>query len=382
MRKILTVLLMSVFMIGVIGCTPEDTEPKIECGANEELVDGVCEYKTVSCAPGWVAYQGTCVEEQYVYEGTSVVLNGSQLIVEGVPFYMKGVCWNPVVKGGTHPTGLDYIGTVEADALLMKEAGINVVRTYDAITDTDVLDVLYENGIYVINTIYNYGGSSATTAAANVNAVKDHPAILMWAIGNEWNYNGLYYDMTFEEAKDKINEVAELIQSIDIYHPVSTVYGHIPSGETINDMPDIDIWGLNMYSGLTFGNVFDTWKVRSYKPMFMAEYGADAWNANTGRVDLEAQAEATRILTELIMANSSAADANNVSIGGTIFEFNDEWWKDGNGSLDTHDSGGSAPGSGPHPDNTFNEEYWGIVDIDRNPRPAYFALQELFTEDE
>ena len=112
--------------------------------------------------------------------------------------------------------------------------------------------------------------------------------------------------------------------------------------------------------------------------MFLAEFGADAYNATRGAYDPASQAEATEALIRELFAQASDTVADGVAVGGTIFEWADEWWKDADGSPTAHDVGGVAPGGGPHPDQTFNEEWWGIVDIDRTPRPAYLALSRVY----
>ncbi len=310
---------------------------------------------------------------------------GRKISLNGEPFYIKGVCWNPIGVGGSHPGGINYSGYVAQDAKLMQEAGINAIRTYEALTDTNVLDELYARGIYVINTVYSYGPKNYNDVISQVNQVKDHPAILMWALGNEWNYNGLYVGMSFNESVSKIKEVAALIKAADPNHPIASVYGvwgdNLPSKDVIDDMADIDVWGINTYSGLNYGNILNLWKNHSTKPMFMAEYGADAWNDITDKEDLTSQALATQTLTQILMDNSVVDNEDGICSGGTIFEWADEWWKDDTGAgPSTHDNGGIAPGGGPYPDQTFNEEYWGVVDIYRNPRPAYYELQTIFTK--
>ncbi len=310
---------------------------------------------------------------------SGVSLEGGRLSVNGEPFYIRGVCWNPVPKGGTHPADLDFSGFVAQDAALMRAAGINAVRTYDTITDLAVLDALHDAGIYVLNMVYAWGGDEPSVVDARVNAVKDHPAILMWVLGNEWNYNGLYVGMTHGDSLAALNEAAERIRAIDDAHPIVTVYGEIPSSETVAAMPLIDVWGINAYRGLGFGNLFDQFAAVSDKPMFLAEYGADAYDATQPAVNEAAQAEATEALTQELIEHGAADGNDGPCLGGTIFEWADEWWKDGEGSASTQEPGGIAPGGGPHPDQTFNEEWWGIVDIDRNPRPAYDALKALYT---
>lgn len=306
-------------------------------------------------------------------------VEGRGILVNGSVFHLRGVNWNPVPKGQTHPAGLAYAALADTDVPLMQAAGINAVRTYERLEDRAVLDKLHAAGIGVFSTVLGWWQDDASVVVERVNAVKDHPAILGWVLGNEWNYNHLYGDgnSSEEQTRDKINAAAGLIKSVDAGHLVVTIWGGVPPKSVIDAMPDIDVWGLNIYSGLTFGSAFDDYAQVSSKPMFLGEYGADAYNANVGGYDPQAQATAVQQLTEEIVA-ASPLRGGAVS-GGFVFEWADEWWKDGAGSVDQQDVGGIAPGGGPYPDATFNEEWWGLVDIDRKPRPAYDALLAIYT---
>lgn len=57
----------------------------------------------------------------------------------------------------------------------------------------------------------------------------------------------------------------------------------------------------------------------------------------------------------------------------SLFEFNDEWWK-----VSPPISQETSGFAGAQPDGFFNEEYFGIFDIDRNPRPLRDALEGAF----
>jgi glycosyl hydrolase family 2 len=293
---------------------------------------------------------------------------------------LLGVCWNPVGVGARHPEGLDYAGYAQVDIPLMVELGVNVVRTYEPLLDRAVLDALWANGIRVIDSVYPYGGDDATLVTERVRQVKDHPAILYYSLGNEWNYNGLYVGLSAGDSLARLNEAARLVKAEDPTHPVATIYGELPTRQTVAAMPDVDVWGINAYRGISFGDLFEAWRAVSEKPMFVSEYGADAYDADRPGYAPDSQALADAALTREILEQATGGAGGARVLGGTLFEWADEWWKDDAGNPSAQEVGGIAPGGGPYPDGVFNEEWWGIVDIQRVPRPAFDSVRRVFGE--
>jgi hypothetical protein len=85
-----------------------------------------------------------------------------------------------------------------------------------------------------------------------------------------------------------------------------------------------------------------------------------------------AQAAAVAHILDEILAHEHEC------MGITLFSFTDGWWKAGN--PETQDIGGWAPNSSGVPyDGAPNEEYWGIVDINREKKEVFDAIKQRFT---
>jgi hypothetical protein len=244
-----------------------------------------------------------------------------------------------------------------------------------------VLDELHRNGIMAVVTI-DEATNNAPRARDVVRTYRDHAAILFWLLGNEWNIpdrTGRYYFgrfATLAEAAAATQALAAEIRALDPNHPVASSYGDVDGNlpAFARDLTAVDIWGLNVYRGGSFGIVFEEWKAISGKPMFIGEFGTDAYNNVRGAPDEQTQADFNLALWHELIANLSAADPAQAALGGFVFEFQDELWK-----VPPHSSqqtGGFV--SSGHPDNFSNEEYFGLLDIDRRPRLAYERFKTAF----
>jgi hypothetical protein len=297
------------------------------------------------------------------------------------PYVISGIGWAPTGIGETNCCGYAeyYTQYRSQDVPLIADLNANTVKTYDAFelgsNGSALLDDLYDNGIMVIMSVlvsYTDEGDLADV----IDEFKDHPALLMWLVGNEFNYNNLYGAASYGAALTIINDAIDTIKSIDADHPVAVSFGEVPSSQQYAEIPDADVWSINIYPGLDFADRFEDWPGLSDKPMFVGEYGADAWNNTTNGEDQAAQSVAISTLTNQIREWLSANDPAFSVLGGTPYALTDEWWKAGND--EAHDTGGFA--NAIHPDGFANEEWWGLCTIQRDKRAAFNALAAIYAQ--
>lgn len=170
-----------------------------------------------------------------------------QLLVNGEPFYIKGA-------------GLEF-GNIAAVA---KHNG-NSFRTWRTEngkqTGKEVLDEAHKNGLMVTMGIdvererhgFDYNDSVAVKKQlerikAEVMALKDHPALLIWGIGNELN---LRY--TNPKVWDAVNDISKMIHEVDPNHLTTTMLAGISKNEIAlikERCSDIDILSVQMYGDL------------------------------------------------------------------------------------------------------------------------------------
>ena len=423
-------------------------------------------------------------------EPSDVYVQGTQLLVrwrrpDGLldaprPYLIRGVTWSPATrapKDGPNPLDpaqsapygffFDWSGRTPqgsavllhwlqsefrahlADLALMESLHVNTIRVYapldeDPGVSTQILDECYRRGIMVILTVAaSKDDLERGRSLQTVEQYKQHPAILMWALGNEWNLNDPpYYGYTVLEARQRTNDAAAQIKLQDTHHPVSSILGdrfveppttcdpgdscckpealQAAQGSSIPAIvaavPAVDVWGLNVYRGASFGSLFTQWVAATPKPMYLSEFGTDSF-ATTGYQRLKAcgpvvrnvsgseqpqqQAEVVSALWQELIPHLSAAHASEPLLGGLVHEFNDELWKAGSfhaglGGVVNYDGPDGVPGTadddtsynayntegfllpGAHPDDVANEEYFGLVDADRRPKAAFSVLRQIY----
>ncbi|HEV7403314.1 MAG TPA: choice-of-anchor Q domain-containing protein [Chthoniobacteraceae bacterium] len=348
-----------------------------------------------------------------------VTVAGRQFMLErrnadgtlGAPaaFIIRGVNWSPAGPDtATSPADpnnaavrrQEFAKWYQQDLPLIQAMNANTVRVpldfgFDATSGPvgrAILDDCYQRGLFVLMMVDDAINDTARIRQA-VTFYRDHPAILGFCLGNEININ-LYYGAasSVADAVQRTEAAAQLIKSLDANHPVIASWGDIDindNGRRLSDTaryvntgaPSVDCWGANIFRGRTFGTLFTQWASITAKPLVLLEFGIDSWkttahtNPDAGGAPNEAeQRDWDTALWDDLFPNLSARDPQKVAVGGCAFEFNDEHWKIAPST--SQQSGGYD--SGGFPDGMANEEFFGVVNIARQPKAAYYGLQAVF----
>jgi len=213
-----------------------------------------------------------------------VLSNGKyQLIRDGKPYYVSGA-------------GAEY-----EKIQILAENGANSCRTWNTkmphYTAKEYLDTAHYYNLTVTMGLdlkkerhgFDYNDSVAVKKQfeyikQEVLKYKDHPALLVWGIGNELNLN-----YTNPKVWDAVNDISKMIHELDLNHLTTTMLAGINKTDVdyITDRcPDVDFLSIQLYGALE--ELQDRIVASGYNgPYLVTEWGATGhwevekttWNA-------------------------------------------------------------------------------------------------------
>lgn len=203
---------------------------------------------------------------------------GYEIVLNDRPHYIKGVG----VGQAFGKKGENYLA-------MAKEMGANTVRTWGTDQgDKRYLDEAYRQGLVVNAGIWlnhvaqdgkfsylrdtEYLKKKEEETLDYVRAFKDHPAVLMWNIGNE----AIYFTKSKEEKIALAKYLEILIQKVKILdpnHPVT--YASVNTNDLPylkEHVPSLDVLGMNVYGSVIAAE--SRWKTLGFDiPYMITEFG-------------------------------------------------------------------------------------------------------------
>lgn len=243
----------------------------------------------------------------------------------GEPYYIKGIG-----------------GQTELDRAVAY--GANSVRTWGVGEAIAILDSAHAKGLSVMFGMwvgcerqgFDYNDSKAVAAQLArftevVKEYKNHPAVLMWAIGNEAD---LFY--TDFKVWNAINDIAKMCHEEDPNHPTITVTAgfDVAEAQLIKERaPHIDVYGINTYAGLI--GVDKNIRSAGWEgPYVIAEWGPTGhweiektdWGVPIEQTSTEKAASYKKRYQEGILADSTMCIGSYVFLWGQKQETTPTWY--------------------------------------------------------
>ncbi len=312
----------------------------------------------------------TNAKEKYMPKGRKVEVvwqNGQYtLLRNGEPYFIKGA------GGYTHFEKI-------------KENGGNSVRVWHEEDAQRILDEAHENGLSVTLGLwvtrekegFNYYDKKQVAQQLErlrkvVHRYKDHPALLMWGVGNEVNNGG-----TNVEVWDAVNEIAEMIHEVDPDHPTTTTLIGVPDDIiklVLKKCPAIDVLSFNTFGGKD--NMDEKLRNIDWEgPYIISEFGAQGyWEVYTTwwNAPLEQTSSMKALYTRDRYSSIVTFDRDR-SLGGYVF-----YWGEKHEATPTWFSLILETGEETETVGVMRELWTGNTSTNKAPYVAYVKLNGVF----
>ncbi|HEV7298345.1 MAG TPA: glycoside hydrolase family 2 TIM barrel-domain containing protein [Tepidisphaeraceae bacterium] len=294
----------------------------------------------------------------------------ASLVVDGRPFQVQGV---------TFGVSIDDPDRLDAAFKDLKFLGVNAIRTWDTEERSALLlDAAERHGIKVVLGLWLRHGrpgaegddsfdwvsdeagrqAQLDRTLATVQRFKDHPALLMWGVGNEVILNIATEPAKLAYAKF-LGSLCREIKAIDRDHPVMSVEAWTIGWQYWADhAADVDVYGTNVYgpgAGVLDG---EHKRMGMTKPYLISEFGVRGeWDAPKDQNGLEIEPNDKEKYDAIATGYREWIRPQPMCLGAFVFHYGDNddhaavW-------LSTRVAGLTRPA------------YWGIYKAYRNREPA------------
>ena len=251
--------------------------------------------------------------------------DGYELYRNGKPYYVNGLG-----------------GDVNLD--LIVKIGGNSIRTWGVERAQQVLDEAQQKGLTVMLGFwlqherhgFDYDNKEKVLKQLNyfktvVDKFKNHPALLLWGIGNELN---LQY--TNPACWNAVEDIAQYIHQVDPNHPTSTVIAGLDSSvvqHIVKQAPSVDILSVNTYGDI--GHAVSKVQTYGWNGAYMiTEWGPNGhwespttkWNAAIEQTSTEKKAVYYQRYRDYIAANKNYCLGSYAFLWGAKQEYTETWY--------------------------------------------------------
>lgn len=208
---------------------------------------------------------------------------GYQLLRDGKPYFVQGANY------WTDPHNMAYplAGVAQRGGNSVRAGGDKIPRILDAAGPLG-LSVMVNLPLASSLSGFDYTDEAQVrgqfeTMKTMVLRHKDHPALLVWGVGNEIGREK-HKSQATPRVWDAVNELVKMIHAVDPHHPAMTVIGmgSVKAGdvkEIVARCPDLDLLGINAYKDIA--EVPRLLREGGWtKPYLITEWGHDGnWHA-------------------------------------------------------------------------------------------------------